>query len=53
MYAFDTYDKQTYHTAFSPREVARMYCFDAWDGAGNRYVVLTENTDFKTFEYQQ
>lgn len=53
MYTFDTNDGRTYQTAFSPWEIASMYCYDAWDDSGNRYVVLTDETDFKTFEYNQ
>lgn len=53
MYAFAKNDGTAYRTAFSPREIARMYCYDAWDDAGNRCIILTDETDFKTFEYQQ
>jgi hypothetical protein len=41
----------------SVREIARMYCYDAWDDAGNCCVILTarrpgDETNFKTFKYQ-
>lgn len=54
MYAFTKItDSTPYRTEFSPREIARMYCFDAWDDKGNRIVILTGEVDFKSFEYQQ
>lgn len=53
MYVFNKTDGTPYRTVFSPREIARMYCYDAWDDHGNRCIILTEETDFRTFEYQQ
>ena len=53
MYAFAKKDGTPYRTAFIPREIAQMYCFDSWDDEGNRIVILTEEVDFKSFEYQQ
>lgn len=53
MYGFTKMDGTPYRTAFSPREIAKMYCFDAWDNEGNSIVVWTDDIDFKSFEYQQ
>ena len=50
-YCFLHISGKTFRTRFSPREIAHRYCFDAMDEKGQLKVVLTEEVDFKTFEY--
>ncbi len=50
MYEFLTTDGRTFSTAYSPREIAKLWCFDAYDQAGNSHVILSEETNFKTFQ---
>jgi hypothetical protein len=53
MYEFSMTDGLVFTTSFSPRELTKFYCFDAFDREGNRIVILTENVDFKSFQYNQ
>ena len=53
MYKFQTIDGQVFSTVFSPHEIAEMWCYDAYDEEGNSYVVLTTETNFRTFQYNQ
>ena len=53
MYEFLTIDGRALSTAFNPREIATQWCFDAYDEDGNSHVILTAETNFKTFQYNQ
>jgi hypothetical protein len=51
LYCFALLTGEGYRTRYSPKAIAGMYCFDAIDGQGNLKVILTEQVDFKSFEF--
>ncbi len=51
LYLFRLMNGKTLRTRFSPREISCRYLFMALDERGNVRVVLSEEVDFKTFEY--
>ncbi|GGD45880.1 hypothetical protein GCM10011514_07330 [Emticicia aquatilis] len=51
MYKFLTKKGLVFKTEYSPKEISKFYHFDAFDSKANRFVILTKDVDFKTFEY--
>lgn len=51
MYEFLTEEGLTFSTPYGPRQISMMYCFDAFDREGDRFVMLTADVNFKTFKW--
>ena len=49
-YAFKTKNEKSYETNFSPKEIAKFQCFDAYR-QGESEVLLAKDVDFTTFYY--
>ena len=51
MYRFLSFEHGWLSTQYSPKEIAKFYCFDAFDEIGDLVVVTADDVDFKSFEY--
>jgi hypothetical protein len=51
LYSFATIAGVFFRTRYSPKKIAQMYCFDAIDEWGNLRVVLSDDVDFRSFEF--
>jgi hypothetical protein len=51
MYIFKTISDKTYFTKYSPLEISKLQCFDAFDCIGDCFVIPVSEVNFKSFEF--
>lgn len=43
--------KNELFTEFSPRQISKMYCFDAFDRDKNRIIIRSKDVRYASFEF--
>ena len=52
VYSFQTKNGKKYETAYSPKEISKYQCFDAFRN-GESKIILTKDVNFKSFSVEE